>query len=103
LLCGGDADPVVFWLNTRLIQNDWAARQPTAMNFSVLDIDAPVVAGDPYSALKGSFAVAKQAIALAAIAQGATDGGERAVFEAYHATLVAPFCLAAVRAFFGSQ
>jgi hypothetical protein len=103
LLCGGDLDPIVFWLNTRLIQNYWLSRQPAVTGFSVLDVDAPVTAADPYSALKNSFALAKAAVALAAVAQGATDGGERAVFEAYHATLVAPFCLAAVRAFFASQ
>jgi hypothetical protein len=103
LLCGGNGDPIVFWLNTQLIQGYWASRQPAVTSFSVLDIDAPVAAADPYSALKGSFALAKQAVALEAIAQGATDGGQRAVFEAYHATLVAPFCLAAVRAFFSAQ
>ena len=47
--------------------------------------------------------MAKQAVAAAAILQGATDGGETAVFEAYHATLVAPFCLAAVVNFFNQQ
>jgi poly(3-hydroxybutyrate) depolymerase len=103
LLCGGNGDPIVFWLNTQLIQNYWSSRQPTVTGFNVLDIDSSASVADPYVALKGSFALAKQAVALAAIAQGATDGGQRAVFEAYHATLVAPFCLAAVRAFFASQ
>jgi hypothetical protein len=103
LLCGGNDDPVVFWLNTQLIQNYWLARQPAMTTVSVLDIDSPATAGDPYGALKGTFAIAKQAVALTAVAQGATDGGVTAVFEAYHATLVAPFCLAAVRDFFGSQ
>ena len=103
LLCGGNGDPIVFWLNTQLVQNYWASRQPAVSGFYVLDIDSPATAADPYGALKSSFALAKQAVALAAIAQGATDGGQRAVFEAYHATLVAPFCLAAVRAFFASQ
>jgi hypothetical protein len=103
LLCGGNGDPIVFWLNTQLIQNYWSARQPAVTSFSVLDIDSPATVADPYGALKGDFAVARQAVALTAVAQGATDGGATAVFEAYHATLVAPFCLAAVRAFFGSQ
>jgi hypothetical protein len=103
LLCGGDGDPVVFWLNTQLMQDYWAARQPAVPGISVLDLDAPAATTDPYTALKADFALAKQAIAVAAVAQGATDGGQRAVFEAYHATLVAPFCLAAVRAFFAAQ
>jgi hypothetical protein len=37
------------------------------------------------------------------VLRGATDGGAAAVFEAYHATLVAPFCLAAVINFFDAQ
>jgi hypothetical protein len=41
-------------------------------------------------------------VAASAIAQGATDGGALAVAEAYHATLVAPFCFAAVKTFFAN-
>jgi hypothetical protein len=37
------------------------------------------------------------------VVQGATDGGLAAVFEAYHATLVAPFCLLAAVDFFDAQ
>jgi hypothetical protein len=103
LLCGGSGDPIVFWLNTQLLQTYWSARQPAATGFAILDIDSPATVADPYGALKGDFAAARQAVALAAVAQGATDGGTAAVFEAYHTTLVAPFCLAAVHAFFESQ
>jgi hypothetical protein len=46
--------------------------------------------------------LAKDAIAVAAVAQGATDGGAAAVAAAYHATLVAPFCVAATRSFFSN-
>ena len=42
-------------------------------------------------------------VAAAAVAQGATDGGAVAVAEAYHAGLVPPFCLAAVKSFFASH
>jgi len=103
LLCGGDVDPVVFWLNTQLLQNDWVTRQPTATNLSVLDLEAPALPADPYATLKSDFSLAKQAVAAAAVIQGATDGGATAVFEAYHATLVAPFCLAAVRSYFDAR
>jgi len=103
LLCGGDGDPQVFWLNTQLMQNYWSTRQPAVVGFSVLDLDAPVTAADPYGTMKTGFAVAKDAVAALAVAQGASDGGTAAVFEAYHATLVAPFCLAAVSAFFAAQ
>ena len=103
LLCGGDGDPIVFWLNTQLMQDYWAALPPAATDITVLNLEAPAGGADPYGALKNDFVLARQAVALNAIAQGASDGGERAVFEAYHATLVAPFCLAAVREFFASH
>jgi len=103
LLCGGDGDPVVFWLNTQLMQDYWAALASPPTTVSVLNLEAPAGNADPYGNLKRDFVLARQAVALNAIAQGATDGGERAVFEAYHATLVAPFCLAAVRDFFASH
>jgi hypothetical protein len=35
------------------------------------------------------------------VAAGAQDGGASAVIQAYHGTLVAPFCMVAARAFFG--
>lgn len=102
LLCGGDADPTVYWLNTQLMQGYWAVSAPS-ISLSVLDVDAAATSGDPYSSLKADFALAKQLVAADAVANGATDGGAMAVAEAYHATLVAPFCLAAVESFFAAQ
>jgi len=103
LLCAGDSDPQVFWLNTQLMQSYWAATSPASMNYRVLDIDAGAFSGGPDNALTTAFATAKAAVAADAIAQGATDGGAAAVLEAYHAELVAPFCAAAVESFFSSQ
>jgi hypothetical protein len=100
LLCGGDADPQVFWFNTQIVENNWMALAPSAANFSMLDVDAGISAGEPFAALKTGFAIAKAAVAVDAVAQGATDGGSAAVFAAYHATLLAPFCVAAVESFF---
>jgi hypothetical protein len=102
LLCGGDVDPLVFWLNTQLMQNYWASHAPASAAISVLDLESAVTANDPYGNLKQDFEVAKALVAADAVAQGATDGGAFAVAEAYHATLVAPFCFTAVRAFFAS-
>jgi hypothetical protein len=102
-LCGGNGDPVVYWLNTQLIQSYWASRQPAPTGITALDVDSAATAGDPYASLKADFAVAKGAVAVASIAQGATDLGRQAVFDAYHATLVAPFCLAATRSFFAAH
>jgi hypothetical protein len=99
LLCGGDNDPTVFYMNTQLMQGYWAANAPSAQ-VTVLDVDSAVGANDPYADLKNGFAAAKAAVAVAAIAGGATDGGQAAVLTDYHAGLVAPFCLFAVERFF---
>lgn len=103
LLCGGRADPVVFWSNTQLMQGYWAPRAPATARISVLDVDSAATDGDPYAGIKERFARAKRLVAFSAVAQGATDGGAGAVTGAYHATLVAPYCLAAVDSFFAGQ
>jgi len=100
LLCGGDDDPTVFYLNTQLMQSYWTAHAPGAQ-VSVLDVDSAVGTNDPYADVKDGFAVAKAAVIAAAIAGGATDGGTAAVLTDYHAGLVPPFCLYAVQKFFG--
>lgn len=102
LLCGGEQDPEVFWLNAQLEQNYWLGQSPVAP-VSVLDLDSSVAAGDPYSTVKTQFAIARDAVAALAIAQGATDGGYEAVETAYHTTLVPPFCLGAVKSFFDAR
>ena len=103
LLCGGNADPTVFWFNTQLMQGYWAARAPSPSPVIVLDLDSTASGSDPYDDLKSQFALAKQIAAATAVAQGATDGGASAVADAYHAGLVPPFCLAAVKDFFASR
>ncbi len=103
LLCGGNSDPVVFWLNTQLMQGYWASVPPSSAPITVLDVDSSASGNEPYDDLKEKFALAKDLVAAAAVVQGATDGGASAVLEAYHTTLVAPFCLAAASKFFGTQ
>jgi predicted esterase len=102
LLCAGNDDPTVLYMNTDLMQHYWTASGVTA-SVRVLDVDSNPSLDDPDAALKAGFAVAKEAIALAAVAGGATDGGAAAVAEAYHSTLVPPFCLSAVQSFFDGQ
>ncbi len=101
LLCGGDSDPVVFYFNTLLEQEYWAAHAPSAP-VTVLDVDSAVGPNDPYTDVKDAFAAAKAAVIAAAIAGGATDGGQTAVLTDYHTGLVPPFCLYAVERYFGS-
>ena len=102
LLCAGSSDPVVFYLNTQLIQGYFASTAPTAP-VTLLDIDSAVTSNDAYATLKADFVIAKDAVAAAAVAGGATDGGAAAVLNHYHATLVAPFCLSAAKSFFDSH
>ena len=99
LLCAGSSDPTVFYLNTQLIEDYFTLNAPSAP-VTVLDIDSPVSAGDPYAALKGDFVIAKDLVIAAAVAGGATDGGALAVLEKYHAGLVPPFCFTAAKQFF---
>jgi hypothetical protein len=103
MLCGGDQDPEVFYANTQLMQTYWSTYSPATTTISVLDLDSTTSVGGTYGSLQSEFEDAKTAVAAAAVLQGATDGGQTAVFEAYHATLVAPFCLAAVAHFFDTQ
>ena len=99
LLCAGDQDPTSFYFNTLLIQRYWAANAPSA-TVTVLDVDSAVTPDDPYASLKNGFTAAKAVVAVDAVANGATDGGANAVLQAYHAELVPPFCLSAVKSFF---
>ncbi|MCZ2104038.1 MAG: alpha/beta hydrolase [Comamonadaceae bacterium] len=93
LLCGGNADPIVFYnINTGLMAQLWSSLV-TAHLVTVLDVDsAPADATDPFAAAKVGFAQAKAATA--------SQGGTNAVVQAYHGTLVPPFCAAAARGFF---
>jgi len=101
-LCGGHDDPTVFFFNATVQQAYWKNANVPAGLTSVLDVDAPIAGpNDPYAALKQGFALAKMNVAAQAVAGGANDGGAAAVIQAYHGTLVAPFCMVAARAFFG--
>jgi hypothetical protein len=92
LLCGGNEDPTVFFFNTQLMQNYWTANPPSG-GLTVLDVDSAVTGqDDPYADLKTEFATAKALVAA--------DGGTTAVLGAYHAGLVPPVCLSAVKSFF---
>ena len=93
-LCGGANDPTVLFMNTQLIQSYWTANG-VAAPVTVLDLESPITSGDPNAARKLGFAAAKAATA--------DDGGDAAVIESYHSTLVPPFCLSAVKSFFDSM
>ena len=102
LLCGGNNDPTVFFFNTQLMQTYWMTHVPAGA-ITVLDIDSAVTSGDPYSSLKNGFSAAKDVVRATAVVGGASDGGDMAVFDAYHAGLVPPFCVSAVKQFFDTH
>jgi hypothetical protein len=88
LLCAGQDDPTVLYLNTELMQQYWSG----LANVTVLDIDSDIETDDPFAAQKTEFAVAEELVRL--------SGGDEAVLERYHTALVAPFCLSAAKSFF---
>jgi hypothetical protein len=94
LMCGGDADPTVFFsVNTLVMQQYWAGLPPGQI--TVVDINAPVSGPtDPFAAAKVGY---QQTIA----AIGAAEG-QSAEVQAIHAT-EAPFCTAVVRGFFAQM
>ena len=94
LLCGGNADPTVFYaLNTQGAQAYFAGKGVPTQAVAVLDVDsAPTGATDPFAAAKVGFAMSKSSTA--------TAGGASAVLQAYHGGLVPPFCNAAARGYF---
>ena len=100
LLCGGDGDPTVFFLNTQIMETFWAPLVQGGL-ISVLDVGG--TPGGPFAAVQGGFQESQAA--QLAYYQTAAGGGlslaaaEQLIVEGYH-TSVAPFCAAAARAFF---
>lgn len=93
LLCGGNADPTVFFaLNASATKAYFTSKGVPDPVVTVLDVDsAPTSATDPFALAKGGFAQAKAAAAA---------GGAAAVVQAYHGGLVPPFCQAAAKGYF---
>jgi pimeloyl-ACP methyl ester carboxylesterase len=91
LLCAGDEDPVVFYLNTQLMEGYWALNVPPS-TVTVLDVDAPSSQGGPYRHLKKRFAETKKLMQWIE--------GRDAVRHDYHDVLVPAFCLQAAQSFF---
>jgi hypothetical protein len=88
LLCAGNTDPAVLYLNTTVMKDYWSS----TASVSVLDLDSDTVSGETFESQKQQFAIAKDLVRL--------TGGEDEVLRKYHAGLVAPFCLSAVKAYF---
>jgi hypothetical protein len=101
LLCGGDADPTVYFsVNTETMAAFWSPLVQAGL-ITVLDVNA--TPAGPFATVQTAF----QASQTATLAYYQTPAGgalslaaaEQAIVENYH-TSVAPFCTAAARAFF---
>lgn len=95
LLCGGAADPTVFYsVNTGAMLDYW--KNLNAGMVTGLDLESVATgASDPYALEKLGFQAAKS--------QTMQAGGAAAVVAAYHGSLVAPFCVSAARKFFAAH
>ncbi|WP_373989131.1 alpha/beta hydrolase family protein [Duganella sp. BuS-21] len=100
-MCGGDADPLVPYTNT-VSTSAYFRAQSAAVQLTVLNVDDNALSGS-FRDTRGQFAAAKLLVRAAALKGGASSAAaDQAVREAYHAGLVAPFCLREARAFFDS-
>jgi hypothetical protein len=110
MLCGGAQDPTVFYpANTSVMQGYFATHGltgPAAALLTVLDLESALGVPDPvtnpFYAAKAGFAQGKANVFNAAGGLTNPAAGQQAVVQAYHGTLVPPFCSAAVRGFFGN-
>jgi len=101
-LCGGEDDPVVPYLNTSATAAYFRAQAGGNLQLSVLDLEDNSVLG-PYRTTRAEFAAAKALVRRATLDQtGSGAAADQAIKDAYHAGLVAPFCLREARAFFDS-
>ena len=97
LMCGGANDPTVNFLSTRATAGYFRARGMSATALTVVDLE-DTSAVDAFSPARAGFAMAKSN--LAASTPGTPADQAAAVTQAYHGTLVPPFCLASARGFF---
>lgn len=101
-LCGGSADPVVAYANTSYTAAYFRGHDAAGLNLSVLDVDDTSLNGD-YLVTRAGFAAAKALLRRAVLdSGGSAAAADQAVTDAYHAGLVAPFCLREARAFLDS-
>jgi predicted esterase len=93
-MCLGAQDPTVFGTNTSEAAAYFASKGVSSL-VSVFDLENAATVGPT---LAGAFAAAKTATAQDPNAAGATPTEK--VVQAYHGSLVPPFCNAAVRGYF---
>jgi pimeloyl-ACP methyl ester carboxylesterase len=97
LMCGGDQDPTVNFLSTQSTAGYFISQGMAPNTLTVLNLEQST-ASDAFTADRAAFAQFKAATA----ANAGTDPNvqAQAVAQAYHGTLVPPFCMAAAAGFF---
>ena len=97
-MCGGAQDPTVNFVSTLATAGYFRGRGVPAAALTVIDLEQPGGANDPFATARAGFAAAK-ADTFASTA-GTNEVKAAAVTQAYHGSLVPPFCLASARGFF---
>lgn len=93
LLCGGNADPMVFWFNASVMQTFWRNTPAAGQVSMILDVDQRTpTAAAPYDSLQTSFSATKSDFAA--------RYGNAGLINAYHGWLVPPYCTTAALLFF---
>ncbi len=98
MLCGGEGDPTVPYINTELALSYFEGK---GAQVTVVNVDSVPGLNASYRTPKLGFIAAKLALRTAAIASG--DSPDAAVEANYHAGLVPPFCIMASRDFFDGK
>ncbi|MEQ5837958.1 prolyl oligopeptidase family serine peptidase [Paraburkholderia acidicola] len=115
LMCSGHGDPIAPFESTKLMFNILSTVSPTS-KVAELDVDPSGPPGtfssigfasgqvstmqNAAATAQGIFSAIKQQTSSAAVSGGATDGGDQAVYLAYHAGIESFACFFAIRSFF---
>lgn len=98
LLCGGENDPTVFFMNTQIMAGYWSAA-PTGL-INVVDVDPAGGPSGSFALIQGAFQQTEAATLQAYMQGGMTQQEAQAkLIQNYHGS-VAPFCTLAALSFF---
>jgi len=97
MMCGGANDPTVNFLSTRATAGYFTARGMPSAALTVVDLE-DTSRTDAFSSARSGFATAKANLSNAT--PGTPADKASAVFQAYHGSLVPPFCMVSARGFF---
>ncbi len=98
LLCGGENDPTVFFLNTMIMVNYWSMA-PHGL-ITPLDVDPANGPSGPFAAVQGAFQLTAQDNLNKLVQSGLTlQQAQQTLIQSYHGA-VAPFCTLASLFFF---